>query len=155
MEKYILSISAAAIICAIVASLSGSNGKPNVVIKLLCGIFLTLTVIRPLAKVSIPDISSYLDDTKWDAALAGERGAAYRDEVLRAGIKANTEAYILDKAVSMAAQIHVEVTLNDEDLPLPCAVRITGSVSPYVKQQLQRMIENDLGLPKEVQEWIG
>lgn len=155
MEKYILSVCAVAMICAIITAITGANGKQSEVIRLLCGIFLTLTVIRPLAKVRIPDLGAYLDDLKWDAVTAGSTGASYREDALRAGIKANTEAYILDKAESMAAQIHVEVTLNADDLPLPCAVRITGSVSPYVKRQLQGIIENDLGIPKEVQEWIG
>lgn len=155
ISGYLLSVTTASIISAIVCAISENLGKSHAVVKLLCGIFLSVVIASPLTAITIPNLSAYFDDLHWDAASITQQADAYRTTSLRSGIKAAAEAYILDKAMSMAAFIDVEVTLNDDDLPVPCAVRISGNVSPYVRQHLQSVIENDLGIPKEVQEWNG
>ena len=48
IRQYLLSITAAAVICAIINALSGKKGTTSAVVKLLSGLFLTLSVISPL-----------------------------------------------------------------------------------------------------------
>ena len=54
----------------------------------------------------------------------------------------------------MDAVLDVEVTLNDDDPPVPCGVKITGSISPYSKEMLSSFIANDLSIAKEDQIWM-
>lgn len=68
-------------------------------------------------------------------------------------IKEETEAYILDKAADLHANLHVEVTVGEDSLPM--AVTLSGEASPYARRQIQAIIANDLGISKENQKWIG
>ena len=68
-------------------------------------------------------------------------------------IKAETEAYILDKASQLNVELSVEVTIDEENIPT--AVTLSGEVSPYARRQLQEIIESDLGIAKENQRWTG
>ena len=70
-------------------------------------------------------------------------------------IKRRTAAYILDKAKNLGADLMVEVTLNDEIPPVPCAVRLRGIITPYAKKVLSETIFRDLGIKTEEQTWIG
>ena len=66
-----------------------------------------------------------------------------------------TTSYILSKAESLGAKLEVTVELSDELYAKPVAVQLTGAVSPYAKQTLTQMIEEELGLNREAQRWIG
>ena len=66
-----------------------------------------------------------------------------------------TSSYILEKAKAYDARLEGAVTVDDSAVPAPCAVRIQGSISPYGRQQLQRIIQEDLGIKLEAQEWIS
>ena len=68
-------------------------------------------------------------------------------------IKEETEAYILDKAADLHANLRVEVAVGEDNLP--AAFTISGEASPYARRQIQAMIANDLGISKENQKWIG
>ena len=85
-----------------------------------------------------------------DAAAMGENLA--RDSMADI-IKEETEAYILDKAADLHANLRVEVAVGEDNLP--AAVTISGEASPYARRQIQAMIANDLGISKENQKWIG
>ena len=90
-----------------------------------------------------------MDDAE-DAAAMGENLA--RDSMADI-IKEETEAYILDKAADLHANLRVEVAVGEDNLP--AAVTISGEASPYARRQIQAMIANDLGISKENQKWIG
>ena len=98
----------------------------------------------------MPDFSlRYMDDAE-DAAAMGENLA--RDSMADI-IKEETEAYILDKAADLHANLRVEVAVGEDNLP--AAVTISGEASPYARRQIQAMIANDLGISKENQKLIG
>lgn len=155
IEKYLLSVTAAAVICAVVTTLLGKKGTVATVGKLICSIFLALTVISPWASVQLGDLDSYFGSLSFDASSAVQSGQSAARDALRAGIKERTEAYILDKATALSAALTVEVTLSEEDPPVPCAAKLTGAVSPYAKFQIQSYLSDELGIPKEAQTWIS
>ena len=74
---------------------------------------------------------------------------------MRTIIKGETEAYILDKAASLGVELEVDVLLEDMYPMAPKTVRLSGSVSPYVRNRLQNIIAEELGISKENQIWIG
>lgn len=154
IRKYLLSVVCAAIICAAVNVLTGKKNAHSAIIQFISGLYMALTLISPLVNIRLTDYTDYFRNFSVDAENAVAIGEAAAIDELRAIIKDQTAAYILDKAVSMDTVIYVEVTLNNENPPIPCGVTLTGSVSPYTKEVLSRFIANDLGISKEDQVWI-
>lgn len=154
MRSYILGIVAAAIVCGIIRSLIDEKTSTGQIAKMLSGILMTLVVIAPLADISFSNIADYFEDISVDADCYSTDGKTDARIEVNKIIKANTEAYILDKAASMGLEIAVEVELNDGNDSIPCGVTISGAVSPYAKQVMGAYIADNLGISKENQRWI-
>ncbi len=153
IRTYLLSVICAAVISAIIVNLVGNNSTYSAMIKLLTGLFLSITVISPLLKIEMNHFSSYFSEVQIDASNAIHDGTMTANDALSEIIKENTEAYILDKAASMGVTLDVAVSLTGDSAPKPQSVIIDGAVSPAVKIRLQEMIENDLDIPREKQLW--
>lgn len=154
LGKYILSVTAAAAVTGILSGLSDPKSGIGALLKLIGGLFLAFTVISPVAKLDFESLTAFAESYSSEAAAAAAVGENIRSDAVADIIKSRLEAYILDKAGMYQAELTVEVVLSQEDESVPEGVTLRGSVSPYVKGQLQRMIEEDLGIPKENQEWI-
>lgn len=153
LRNYLLSVFSAAIVCAIIMRLMGKKGTHAALTKLIAGLFLAFTVIYPIADIRIGDLSDLTSSYSDSASQAAAAGQSLTRENIAASIKAQTEAYILDKATALNTHLEVVVTLSEDDIPCPKAVRLAGSVSPYAKAQLQMIIAEDLGIAKESQIW--
>ena len=154
LARYLYSVAAAAIVCTIVKNILKNDSAQKTVLTTICGIFITFTIVSPLKDVRIMDMESFVLAFSEDGAYAASFGDEMRVQKLRSDIKERTEAYILDKANALQANLQVEVVLSDDyDMPVPVSVRLSGSISPYAKMQLQRALEDDLGIPKENQVW--
>ena len=68
-------------------------------------------------------------------------------------IQHQLEAYILDKAIAMGADIRPEVTVDADGVPLE--IWLQGQCSERIRQELSDMITNDLGVLKEDLKWTG
>lgn len=154
IKSYLLSIIAAAVICAIINTLFANKTGYGGLIKLLCGIFLTVTIVAPWKRFRFDSFTAFKDELSNAANIAVDNGVEYSKQAVCEIIKAKTEAYILDKASSMGMNIDVEVTLNNADLPLPQKVTIQGAVSPYAKERLSKCIVNELDIPEDELIWI-
>lgn len=154
VREYLLTVAAAAIICALAKQIVGEKSASGKIVKVVSGVFLTVTLLTPLINIRLDDLESYFEDTRSMAASATEQGVNMASDAMGEIIKQKTEAYILDEAKSLGMEIAVEVRLRDSDPPVPCQVTITGTVSPYKKTALCRYIENNLGIPQECQQWI-
>lgn len=122
-------------------------------LQLVGGLFLIFTVITPLADLDY----SHFFNSQWNYAEQGNRivteGELIAQEQLNDIIKQRCEAYILDKAMTYQTPLHIEVSLNQGDIPTPSTVRLEGNVSPYVKSTMQQWLQNEIGIPKENQLW--
>lgn len=153
IRTYLLSVVAASIISALALNVVGKKDTQYAVVKLLAGLFLSITVISPWIKIRLNSISDYFESFQTNAADAVSAGTLAADFALDEIIIEKTEAYILDKAISYGAKIEIDVTLSDTQPKAPTYAMIRGSVAPYVRQQLQKVLEDDLGIPKENQSW--
>ncbi len=153
IRSYVIRVVAAAIICAVLTGLLGKKGTAAAVGRLLAGVFLSITVISPLTDLRLSELTGYVGALSLDADDAVQAGSASAYDALAEGIKARSEAYILDKAAELNVAIEVEVRLTADDPPVPCAVTIKGKVSPFAKAKLSRMLSDDLGIAKEAQQW--
>ena len=151
IKDYMISVTAAALICGIVSSLSGRNSSVSKLMKLLCGLFLATAVIKPLVDVRIDNIYNFADNLTVSGNLAVSKGENMASEEMKRIIKQKTETYILDKAKALGAEITVEVVLEDY---VPASVTITGDISPFVKSHLSASITQELNILLEEQIWV-
>lgn len=154
IRDYAVTIIATGLICSIISNLLHS-GTAKSIVRMVCGIILTLTVIAPLRKADFSvhyPAATFFSDSAAEASAGGED---LSHEAIQKIIKEKTEAYIQDKAAELHADITAEVTLTMDDLPLPKEAVISGSISPYAKQQLEKILETQLGITKEHLEWTG
>lgn len=151
-KTYLLSVCAAAIICALANGFFAKN--PSMLIgKMMTGLFLMLTVLQPIYQTDGSLFQSIIASAEFQGSEAVEQGKSVTEKAMAQIIKEKTTAYILQKANSLNAEISVEVFVSSDTLPVPDKVRISGNIAPYAKQQLQIMLTKELGISKENQIW--
>lgn len=131
--------------------LAGKGAMGNLV-KYLAGIFMALTILSPLVRLELPDLTRWMTTFQSEGREAAAAGAEMAEEASRELIKARLEAYILDKAASLGADVTAGVKLDD--LGIPESVMIRGKVPAAVKARLAWMLREDLGIGEEGQHWI-
>ena len=140
IRRYVITLTAAAMLCALVKAITAGRKGQEKILSLVCGIFLLATALGPLGLLRLPDLS---DPTAQVQAETKRQMAAIISE--------EAASYILDKADALGLQLEVQVELDAE--LLPCGVRLQGAASPYARSQLSGQIETELGIPKERQVW--
>ncbi len=153
IRAYILSVVASAVICGSVRTLFGKKGGTATLISALCGIFMAFVLIGPLRELDFSVYGDYFSGFMEEAKAVAQDGENTALQEQRAFIKKETEAYILDKAVSLGADISVSVTVSEAAPYAPIKITVKGAVSPYVKKVLKGYLEEQLGIPEEAQSW--
>ncbi|MBR6596043.1 MAG: hypothetical protein IKK72_05690 [Oscillospiraceae bacterium] len=153
IREYLISVTAAALLCGILKSLMGEKGSSAALVRLICGIFLALTVIRPLKELNLQDLSLLPTGLLEEARATSGEGEEYTRLAKEDLIKQQCEAYILDKAQTLEASIQVEILISQEGDPIPAGSIITGNLSPYARNQLSETLTEELGIPQEDQKW--
>ena len=152
LGRYVLSLTAATILCSVVLSMF-RDGTVRRILRIVCAIILTITALSPLTDYKIPDFSElsgcYLSEGKVIASMGEDLAGLEK----RKCIQLQLEAYILDKANGMGANLRPEVTVDANGFPVE--IRLQGQCSERIRQELTDMITNDLGIPKEDQKWTG
>lgn len=152
VREYLTSIMTASLICGIVIGITRKTGSISSIIKLLAGLFMSITVLNPLISIRLNDAQLFWDNLTIDADHAASMGKDAALAEMNEIIIERTCAYILEKAEEYGADIQIEIDLQDL---VPNSVKISGAVSPYVKQQLSKYIMTNLGISLEDQHWIG
>lgn len=152
VSGYILTVTAAAMLAAILRSLTG-EGSMGRLVQLLAGVFMALTVISPLMHLELPDPARWLEEYAADGTAAAAVGKNMALDASRAIISEQLESYIVDKAALYRADLAAAVELNEDGTPV--SVALTGDVSPYAKSRISCIIETDLGIGEEAQQWIS
>lgn len=155
LGTYVLHITATALICTVISHFMRGSGAVKTIMKLLCGIVLVFSIIRPVKQFDFTSIERFTVGFQREADQAAQLGKNTAFETWTESICQGTEAYILEKAKAMKADLAVEVEVSDGEIPVPVAVSLTGDVSPYVKSVLSDTISQELNIPKEKQIWIS
>ena len=153
IREYLIGVTVAAILCGIVTAISGKKGFLGSVMKLLTGLLMALALVAPWVSISLVDLFGWTENIKSDADDIVLQGQSTGEETYRRVIKERLEAYILDEARAMGADLSVAVTLSQEGTPVPVAAELSGSISPYHKQRLSLFMTNELGIEREDQIW--
>ena len=153
IKQYILSIIVSSVLISILDRLTNKNIQLNKQIKLVSSIFMTVVIILPVSSVDISDCLNYMESIRFDASEVTAEGDIIYKEHISKIIKEECESYILEKARQLGVSINVEIYCTDSDIPSPLSAYISGTVSPHAKECIQRLISEDLGIPKEEQIW--
>ena len=153
MGEYFLSILVGAMVCGIILSMV-PEGTFRSMIKLMCGFFLTISLVYPLTNIDFPSLTAqwHLSDFQEGEAIAA-MGKENSHNLLAARIKQETEEYILDKAAAMGLSLGVEVILEGTDVPAPVFIHLSGTPDVAARQELSQWITEELGISKENQLW--
>lgn len=152
LREYVLSIVAASVLCGILIRLTYNSGSAET-IRMLCGLFLTIVFIQPIVGKREQLWEATLPDFREQAEGVISEGRTSADSIRKEFIKQRVEAYILSRAGTIGADIQADITLGEDCVP--AHVRIAGRISPIYRSKLTQIIESELGIPREQQEWIG
>ena len=155
IREYLIGITAAALVCGVVRVLVSEKGAAAAVIRMLLGVLMLLVVIQPVSGMSAEELFDWSDFVSADANAIVSDAENVSKEEIHARIKQETATYILSKAEALGVELEVAVELSDDLIGKPVSLRIKGAASPYAKQQLIRIIEKELGIGREDQQWIG
>lgn len=153
IKEYLISITTAAIICAVLKTIVGPQKSMQKIFFIISGVFMTVTMLKPLVDIRLEEMIFNLDGIGDEAsAVASE---AYNQSMveMKAIIAEQTGAYILDEASSMGLKIEVMVQVSNDNVPVPHSVSIKGNISPYNKRKLSSFIAKNLGITEEHQSW--
>jgi len=151
-KEYIASIVGCSLFCGIVNSFWDANHKKDI-LKLVTGIFLTLTILSPLTKKVSYNWNLDFGDNWPDTDQVISDGIRFQQEETEKRIQASCEAYILEKANLPDTAIDVDIQLDKNQIPR--AARIQGKYTDQVQTYLEMVLESDFGITKENQQWIG
>lgn len=155
VRQYLLAVTAAALICGIVKCVVDEKSVSGTVIRLVAGLIMTLTVLSPVVRLNLGVLPEIASAFAADGKLAASYGEELAAQQVNTIIKDQLQAYILDKAAAFGAKLEVEIIMPDDNSSQPEGVILRGDVSPHAKARLQEMIEEDLSIAKEKQQWIG
>ena len=153
VRGYLFSLAAAAFLSALAAQLA-PRGAARRGVTLACALLLTLTALRPLARIDPEDLALQLSRLDIETEEARTQVNLKNRALMEMIITEKTQAYILDKAVGLGLSIEAEVQTKDTGQgPYPYAVTLRGSPTAQQKLALQALIARNLAIPEERQAW--
>ena len=152
-RAYLIRVTAAAILGAIIRRLAPSGGAGRAA-RLGAGLLVLVTAFGPIASIHPASATQDLVRQGYGDPLTTAEFSKTVNDLLTELITEQTEAYILDKARELGLTLTAEVTARVEDTyPVPYSVKLCGSPTASQKAALTEVIEAELKIPKERQEW--
>ena len=153
LREYLLSVTAAAILCAIVKHMVEEKKNTGKLVNIITGLFMVITIVSPVMQFRFNDLQGYFDSLQADGQYICEEGKNMATDELERIIKEQTQTYILNEAQRLGTQLDVEMTLSNSYPPQPNQVILKGSASPYQKQSMRQYLFEYLGISQEQQIW--
>ena len=153
LREYLISITAAAIICTCLPHIVGIQSSAGKIIKIMSGLFLTFTAISPIFAINLSDFDISIEDFKSNSQKIIEEEMENSQTVMADIILEQTQAYILDEGKKLGLNLKVEIILSDSNPPVPKKALITGDASPYNKNILNHIISDNLDIDRENISW--
>ena len=153
VRSWLLGVTAAALVLALAETLA-PEGSVKKVCRLAGGMALLLAAAGPVLEA--------LDGNLLAGAVEGWRDRSQRYEreleennerFYLAIIEEETAAYVMDKARELGFECAVEVTCgyDENGVPCPWEVAARGQWAPEQRARLERLLEEELGVPAQRQ----
>ena len=155
VRGWLLGVTAAALVLALAEALAPEGGAKKVC-RLAGGMALLLAAVGPLTGLIDGGLLTRVVDGWRDRARSYELELEEKNDLFYLSIiEEETAAYIVDKAKEIGFDCQAEVTYGyDEDsVPRPWEVTARGSWTQEQREQLSRLLEEELGVPAERQHY--
>ena len=155
VRGWLLGVTAAALVLALAEALAPEGGAKKVC-RLAGGMALLLTAVGPVARLLDSGFLTQTVDGWRNRARSYEQELEEKNDLFYLSIiEEETAAYIVDKAKEIGFDCQAEVTYGyDEDsVPRPWEVTARGSWTQEQREQLGRLLEEELGVPAERQHY--
>ena len=118
--------------------------------KLACGLLMLSAILRPLVEVEALSPGDLLKDYQARTAVQAQTLEEERNAALKSVIEQEFAAYIVDKAAQMGAVCTAQVTcqLGEDGAFLPWSAAVQGSFTPQQQEELARILEEELAIPR-------
>lgn len=154
MKGYLLRVTAAAILSSLITRLApkGASGRGA---RMAAGLLVLVAAFAPLGQINTLDAARDLARQIRSDPLQTDFLTKSNRELMSSLISGEAEAYILDKAQALgfAPGVTVMVAVRDH-YPVPWSVTLEGEMTPEQKATLGKIIEKELDIPEERQEWM-
>ncbi len=154
LAEWVRTMAVGALFCAVVLAVAPEGGGKRA-LRLLCGLCMTLLLLRPLARLDPESLAESLSRQRLlESGLKTEVGDI-AGEAMRRLIRERTEEYIWTAAAALdIPRLGVRLTLRDgEEYPYPYAAELRGSWSEEQRSRLSRLLAGELGIPETRQTW--
>jgi len=154
LHDWILGLSAAAVVAA-VAVLLTPKGPVERVTRLVCGIMLAAVLVSPIAELDPDILALSLAEYREAAADMTDSLEDTTERLNRKYIEEECAAYILDEARALGmedGQVEVSAKWGD-GCWVPWEADLSLSGTNIQKNELRGIIEAELGIPAERQNW--
>ena len=152
MREWILGIFSASLLSAMAMALC-PKGRVRTVLRMVCGIVCAMAVASPLLRLDTDRIAAEMARWRCQAESITLEGEEEKRRMERTYIEGECAAYIGAKAAENGVEISDASVLArwDEDgrVWYPWSVAVRGAYD----HALSNIIERDLGVPGERQEW--
>ena len=154
VREYLLSVVAVALLSGVVLALT-PKGAVHRTLTFLSGLAMILTALGPVARLDFDTLAQSMARTRIEAEEAAEGVTVDSTELIAELIKEESETYIWDKAVALEIEL-TEVTVEvrtDGSYPYPYSAVLTADCTEEQRQQFTKVLEEELAIPAERQEW--
>ncbi|HPS75324.1 MAG TPA: hypothetical protein PLD83_02670 [Oscillospiraceae bacterium] len=155
LKNWLLALAGAAVVCSLAVTLT-PEGRFRRITSLVCGAAMIAALISPLCRFDTAAYASGLAQYRAAAAQAAGDGEKISEALNRTYIQEQCEAYILDKAEKLGANVDVRITARWDTGGwwYPYSAQITGDAGGG-KSALTEAMEAELGIPAQRQDWSG
>lgn len=154
VRQWLLGVACTALILAVADSLAPEGGVKRVC-RLAGGLALLLAAVSPLLRLEVGALNEALERYRAQVQSYEETLEEQNNLFYQTIIEESAAAYIVDKAEEMGISCQAEVTFSyDEDgVPCPWEVTARGDWTDEARETLERLLENDLGVPAQRQHY--
>jgi len=154
IRGWLIGITATAMIAALAENIA-PEGSVKRIVKFAGGLLMIIAMIRPVMHLDFSNLSSILTDYHIDSAGYSKALETKNSQLIKSIIEDETSAYIQDKAAQAGASCSVEVVCMCDDAGnlYPGSVCVTGDLTETQTEALRRLIESDLAIPAQNQQY--
>ena len=154
VRQWLLGVACTALFLAAADSLA-PDGSVKKVCRLAGGLALLLAVVSPLLRLDSGMLADALEGYRAQLQSYEETLTEQNKLFYQTIIEENTAAYIVDKAEEMGISCQAEVTYSYDGNGVPCPWEVTarGNWTDEAREALERLLEDDLGVPPQRQHY--
>lgn len=154
-RSWLLALVSVSLLCAVADALM-PKGAVRRVGRLVCGLTLVASILTPLARLDLEGSQRWLEDWLAQTRLREEELDRAVGGQLKTLIERDCAAYIVDKAAQLGLDCtaRVECERSEDGVYLPARTETSGLWTAGAQEKLIRVIETDLGVPRERQFYV-